>query len=154
MLPARMVAAAARRLQFVARVGAPFINTAAHLLADFAAEGRAAWPRVVGAAHTPQAIGHGLGQALRHAAAFALQLVHRKIHPKSRAASAAADAGVGIECRGCGFNAPSPSSRPRPARPAAARAIAPRPPSAAVYWRAANRPHRVVHQTPIHRALA
>ncbi len=86
------VACIASGLQFMARRWPPFINAAACFHADLAHQGRAARRRMIRAAHAHRAAADFCTQALRHRAALLFRFLRTEIHPKARAACAAAEA--------------------------------------------------------------
>ena len=92
MAQARTLARIAAFFKLSARGGAPFVNAAGGFVAHFAGERSAARGRVVGATHAAHRGGELLAQARGHRAAVRVHLFYAEVHPKTRAASAAAGA--------------------------------------------------------------
>jgi hypothetical protein len=88
-----LIAGGAAFFKFTAGRGAPFVDAANGFFAGLAIERGAARRAVVGAAHAAGVFGDGRGQACGHIAATFFVFVHRKVHPKADAASAAGGAG-------------------------------------------------------------
>ena len=87
-----MFAGGAAFFKFPAGGGPPFVDATNGFFAGFAIERGAAGWAVVGAAHAAGVLGDGRGQPSGHIATAFFVLVHRKVHPKAHAASAAGGA--------------------------------------------------------------
>ena len=99
-----MFASRAAFFKFAAGGRAPFVNATDGFFAGLAIKGCATRRAVVGATHAAGVLGDGRGQTGGHIAAAFFVFVHRKIHPKARAASAAGGAlahglvGLSVRC--------------------------------------------------------
>src|SRR4051794_4603183 len=90
----RAIASVAADLEFVAGRRPPLVDRATRALADPADERRAAWARVVRAAHPADGGGHVDGETFWDPTASQLELFRREVHAKARAAGPAFEAGV------------------------------------------------------------